>query len=381
MGDRDFRIPRDLFSSPGDSPNYFSLGFAHFWSTPSEVFPGLDRTALLRPPSIVPPAVPNKSGQIFGELVRILQGYPAEIRNENHRAQLLRDARYFHLRGLEQKLIPCDISFNNIRKRLDILIRLEDVRQSGISFSSDSPPQDTSSNETGSQRSGSKPATPSSTVDPNVSPAPGPGWVVYARPYVDDNHHELVLEIGAEAMRLDLSSMRTSFIGQTKARISSLFGVIASKMGLPATQPLGLMMLASGGGVAAQPPTPANSGISSERVKVRIGPDAHVVVDGDEVEWRRTDDPSEHMMEEVQSRLGKRKRTSATVEPASAGASTVAEDRMPDAEEWVITRGHWRLRVEALPSDPGRLEVVMCAVRLEALTGERARNANRGFLS
>ena len=48
IGGKPFQIQRDLFSAPGDSPNYFSLGFAHFFSTPSEAFPGLDRDALLR---------------------------------------------------------------------------------------------------------------------------------------------------------------------------------------------------------------------------------------------------------------------------------------------------------------------------------------------
>ena len=45
--------------------------------------------------------------------------------------------------------------------------------------------------------------------------------------------------------------MRASFADQTKARVASLFQVIANKMGLPATtQPLGLMMVERGGGIA-----------------------------------------------------------------------------------------------------------------------------------
>ncbi|RQM07660.1 hypothetical protein DH86_00001685, partial [Scytalidium sp. 3C] len=38
IGHRDFQIPREVFSDPGNSPNYFSLGFAVFFSTPTEVF-------------------------------------------------------------------------------------------------------------------------------------------------------------------------------------------------------------------------------------------------------------------------------------------------------------------------------------------------------
>jgi hypothetical protein len=148
IGGTPFQIPRDLFSAPGDSPNYFSLGFAQFFSTPSEAFPGLDRNALLRPPSISPPSAPNRDGGTFAELIRILQGYAPEIRNDAHRSQLLRDARYFHLKGLEQRLIPCEISYNLKRQQSEILLRLEDIRQSGVSFSADKPSNDSDSSST-----------------------------------------------------------------------------------------------------------------------------------------------------------------------------------------------------------------------------------------
>ena len=114
-----------------------------FFSTPTEVFPGLNREGLLRPPSIMPPSVPNRSADTFAQLLHLLRGYPLHIRDEDHRAELLRDCRYFHLKGLEQKLLRHSISFNLCRKREEITLRLEDVRQSGISIAGDpsaSPP-------------------------------------------------------------------------------------------------------------------------------------------------------------------------------------------------------------------------------------------------
>ena len=57
IGHREFQIPRDIFTGPGNSPNFFSLGFAVFFSTPDDLFPGLDREGLIRPPSILPPSV------------------------------------------------------------------------------------------------------------------------------------------------------------------------------------------------------------------------------------------------------------------------------------------------------------------------------------
>ncbi len=369
VGNRDFEIPRDIFSSPGDSPNYFSLGFAHFFSTPSEVFPGLDRQTLLRPPSILPPAVPNRSGDVFADLLRLLQGYDVKIRDESHRAELLRDAHYFHLRGIEQRLIPCSTSHNLLRDRQEILIKLEDIRQSGVSFTPDPHSPGVFKDSTGT----SKAATPLGQQEAAQN-VPS-GWISYQRPFVDETSCELVLELSStENMKVDIAAMRATFWGQTKARISSLFQVVANKLNLPATMPLGLMMMQSGGGMAAQPVSPANSGVSGEKVRVRIMRDAWVEVDGAVVEWG-VDEDEDGMAS-----------TSFAVERGS-GRYLPPIKRWKDGEElyanaaWVVRKSQWRLRVEASEDDSSRVEVVMCAVRIMAHTEERFRNAQRGFLT
>jgi hypothetical protein len=209
IGDRHFQIPRDIFSSPGDSPNFFTLGFAAFFASPSEVFPGLDRQGLLRPPAIVPPSVPNRSADVFDELLHMLRGYPLHIRNEDHRASLLRDCRYFHLRGLEQKLIPHQITTNPFNQRSEIVIRLEDVRPSGIGFASDTASE---------------------------SPVAG-GRVTYMRPFVDEKAADLVVEICDESSLFYRESMRTDFLGLSKQRITSLLQTVGKKMNLPDTHP------------------------------------------------------------------------------------------------------------------------------------------------
>ncbi|PSN74178.1 hypothetical protein BS50DRAFT_478440 [Corynespora cassiicola Philippines] len=377
IGGTPFQIPRDLFSAPGDSPNYFSLGFAQFFSTPSEVFPGLDRNALLRPPSISPPSVPNRSGEIFAELIKMLQGYTVHIKNDDHRSQLLRDARYFHLKGLEQRLIPCDISFNLKRNQSEILIRLDDIRQSGVSFTPDGPQSSSNSG---------KPTSPAPSLGGLQS---RPGTVSYARPYTDDHAHTntLILEVSSsesttlyfpvDPPKSSSSSsssssspptlnLRATFHGSTLARITSLFSVVASKMGLPATQPLGLMMLQSGGGVVAQPVSPANSGVSERRVRVRISTDCYMEID---------DVPVELAVDAESGRLGMRRVTGG--EWLWGGARANEHE-----EEWVVKRAQWRLRVEPLPFDGegGRMQVVLCGVRIQGHSVERSRNRNRGFL-
>lgn len=371
VGDRDFQIPRDIFSSPGDSPNYFSLGFAHFFSTPSEVFPGLDRQTLLRPPSILPPAVPNRNGDIFAELLKLLQGYDVHVRDEGHRAELLRDARYFHLRGVEQKLIPCEISYNLLRGRREILIKLEDIRQSGVTFHPDPHSPGVFKDSVGT----SKPATPLSAQE--ASQNIPTGFISYQRPFADDNSYDLVLELSStEAMKVDIASMRAVFMEKTKARISSLFQVIANKLNLPATMPLGLMMMQSGGGVAAQPVSPANSGVSGERVRVRIARDAFVELDGDVIDWEPADTTAEMRRGSASSAVERdRERFLPPIKKWKEN------EELNPSVEWVVRKSQWRLRVEASEDDGSRVEVVMQAVRIQAHTEERFRNAKRGFLT
>ncbi|KAL4915887.1 hypothetical protein BDW62DRAFT_187408 [Aspergillus aurantiobrunneus] len=199
IGDRHFQISRDIFSGPGDCPNFFTLGFGAFFASPAEVFPGLDRRGLLRPPAIIPPSVPNRSGDVFAQLVHFLRGYPLHIESEAQRAELLRDCRYFHLRGLEQKLIPHHISFNPVRRRSEIILRLEDVRRSGISIE---PLEGSSSDGT---------------------------TVTYVRPFVEDSSHDLVLEIGNESTIVDLHTMRPTFLNSTNARVASLLQVLVDR--------------------------------------------------------------------------------------------------------------------------------------------------------
>ncbi|KAI9811679.1 MAG: hypothetical protein M1832_000713 [Thelocarpon impressellum] len=402
IGHRDFRIPRDIFMSPGDSPNFFSLGFAVFFASPGESFPGLNREGLLRPPSILPPSVPNHSADVFAELLHLLQGYPLHIRNEEHRAELLRDCKYYQFRGLEQRLIPHQISYNLKRVRSEIVIRLEDIRPSGVSFNNESDP---------SERS------------------PAVGWVNYSRPFVDETSYELVLEIGGECTKVNFQSMRATFHGRPKARIASLFQVIANKMNLPTDQPLGLMMMT--GGSLTKSVSPGNTPLSDDLVRISIDRDAHILLDGEDYwstrpwsgptdedvpddqlnDWRSMNSAIGHMTpgsgardanspplgphslgtagtpgRRVTAASPRRSQISIPAPSRTAGAQSPARTRkrrgsFDDFGEWVVGKGQWRLRVQHNPESSRPVEVVMMAVKLEAYSGERSRNAGRMFLS
>lgn len=273
VGNEHFRIPRDIFSSPGDTPNYFTLGFTLFFTSPGDVFPGLNPRGLLRPPAIHPPRIPNRSPQIFADLLHMLRGYNLTIRNSDHRQQLLKDARYYNLRGLEQRLIPHAISHNLSRQVSEIVIRLQDIRPSQIA-----------------------PEHQNKNSNNNDTPSPfSPRYITYARPYIDEIPYHLILETSSlslsstesnDPISLNIKTMRATFFGTTKSRITSLFQTVANKLNLPTTIPLGLrMMEKENGGAAKGMTSPGSTPLSENAVKVVVDETTHVLLDGREWDW------------------------------------------------------------------------------------------------
>ncbi|KAG0644233.1 hypothetical protein HOY80DRAFT_182940 [Tuber brumale] len=404
IGSRPFQINRELFQSPGNNPNYFSLGFAVFFSSPNEVFPGLSREGLLRPPSILPPEVPTRSGEVFAELLHLLRGYPVHIRNEEHRQELLRDCKYFHLKGLEQKLIPHEISWNQKRQKQEIVIRLEDIKPSGISFAPD-------------------------PINPDqMPPRATSGWITYSRPFVDETQRELILEIGGEQTKVDWRLGRAEFSGTTNQRVTALLQVIANKLGLPVghERALGLVLMqnsmnGSASGSTPGPASPGNTPLSEDRVKIKTGPDCFVQLDGEE--WQGWDREGVNSVDghdldgtavDDAYGMGSRPGPGSDAGRSAAGGSPnlpwqqhsgtgsrppstkpqgaflgmhprKRQKRMAGAEdssEWLVKRGQWRLRVQMAPGVDGRdrPEVILVGVKLDAFSGEYGRNEQRKFL-
>ena len=373
IGGQQFQIPRETFSGPGNSSNFFSLGFAGFLGSRDDAFPGLESRNLMRPPPVQPQTVPNRSPKIFEDLIHLSRGYPLTIRDKEHRAQLLSDCKYYGFKGLMHKMFVHSISYNAERSKSEIIMQLEDLHKSGISFVNDASPSDQS---------------------------PLGGWVNYMRPFVDETSYEVIVEIGSQETKIDFRSMRADFYGDTKARISSLFQTVADKMNLPHNLPLGLMM--SSGGASAASASPANTPLSEDRVKIRIGQDAHIILDG-----------QEHTMDE--SALDYQQELDYNPEPPTPTATSLApgqswpnptmrpsSTRPPPSKkrkrrgsldefgEWIVRKGQWRMRVQPrVESSPrvgrgeesGSMEIVLCAVKLDAFSGQRGRNIGRGFVS
>ncbi|KAI1372307.1 hypothetical protein F4677DRAFT_433010 [Hypoxylon crocopeplum] len=358
IGHREFQIPRDIFTGPGNSPNFFSLGFGVFFSSRDEIFPGLERENLIRPPSIMPPSVPNRSADTFYELLHLLRGYPVHIRDEEHRASLLRDCRYFNFKGIEQKLIPHHINYNLARRRYEITLRLEDILKSGISIATD-------------------------VMTPTGSGEAVSGWVNYMRPYEDDKHHELILEIGSENTKLHLNIMRAEFFGQVKIRVARLFEVIATKLNLPpTTQPLGLLM--ASGGAGSQPATPGNTPLSEDLVRVIIDPETHIVLDGKTYN-NYTEGEEVTVAMSTTSSMGHGGGQDSPLSSIGGYFGPSRKRRRIDlsshtSDEWIVRTGQWRLRIQGSRNGKSAIECVLVAVKIDAYSNEQARNAQRGFL-
>lgn len=327
-----------------------------------------------------------RSGEVFAELLELLRGYPIHIRNEEHRQRLLRDCRYFHLRGLEQKLIPHEISWNQKRQRPEIVIRLEDIKPSGVSFVSDS-------------------------ISPSHNSTAG--WINYARPFMEEPPRELVLEIGNEQTKVDRRLGKAEFYGATNQQISALFQVIAGRLEPQTGHERATGRVLSQGGVnGGNTPSPtvfATTPLSD--VKAKIGPDCFVQMDG--VEWRAgggPNPPDGHGIDdgddayEINRGLGSGvvgsespglawQRLALANRPISTNSQGPFVEAHPrkrrkraagddDTTEWIVKRGQWRLRVNTIQSIDGRdrLEVTLVGVRLDAYSGEYGRNEQRRFL-
>ncbi|CAG8794405.1 8329_t:CDS:2, partial [Dentiscutata erythropus] len=103
-------------------------GFSHGWEPPPNIPTSL-------PLAVTPPMV-DRDPELFSDILRYLQGYEIGIKDEVHRQNLLKDARFYHLKGLAEKLLASTVTVNGFAKhdcaKNEILFRLKDIRTSGV---------------------------------------------------------------------------------------------------------------------------------------------------------------------------------------------------------------------------------------------------------
>lgn len=130
--------------------------------------------------------------------------------------------------------------------------------------------------------------------------------------------------------------------------------------------------------MAAQPVSPANSGLSERRVRVRLDPECSLELDNA---------PAELALDSGTGRVGIRRSdnvrrfdTSEWIWGGARQSGVVVSDGEELEETIVVKRAHWRIRVENLEGEAAKMVVVLCGVKIEGFSGERERNQGRRFL-
>ncbi|KAK7207696.1 hypothetical protein BZA70DRAFT_272005 [Myxozyma melibiosi] len=327
IGSTPFRIPKELLSKPGDSPNFFSLGFSSFFASPEEVFPGT--RGLIRPPAVAPPQVLAHSEELFQQLLQAFKGAPLQFKSPEHRDLLIKECKYYHFRGLEQKLIPIDISKNLLTGREEITIRLRDIKPASVNVDSN--------------------------IDGDLQ------RVRYKRPYTDDELRDLVIQVDQKEIVLrayDIANINNDSSGKRKCR----WGVEIIQGSTTAKQLEAI--------VAKFPPTvnrPETNGPCRLASDLH---DAYIVIDGVETDAQYLDDGSIECFYphgSYSSTSRKRKRTS------------------EDEEEVVFTHDIMPLRNLAVSKAQFKLYiikgmVIMQILSIDCISSLREANQRRGFL-
>lgn len=267
--------------------------------------------------------------------------------------------------------------------REEIVLRIEDLKRSGIS------------------------------VAPDVAANNAYSWVNYARPFTNEPDRELILEIGGEATKIDWKTRRAEFTGDTKARVTALFQVVANKLNLPTNRALGTYMVT--GTANSRATSPGSTPLSEDKVKIRIQRDCYITLDGEEYSEGQSAPPQQPPQaqptdsEELPNAFDDSPHPKlnsppswppGTASPSARGVASPTPNPAPGFSRrmrrrgsmdemgvWIVKRGQWRLKVQDVPPTPGNpgtaggKEIVLYGVKIEALSGEYGRNLCRGFLN
>lgn len=260
----------------------------------------------------------------------MLRGYPLHIRDDSHRAALLRDCRYYRFTGVEQLLIPFDISYNVMRQESEIVVRIEDIKTSGLSLNT------------------------SSIHD---------GFVRYARPFADKTPHYLIAQISGGSITLDVINMVAILHSPIKQQLKSVMQALEK----------GLERTVSAAGMSQRPS--ARLMFNENGLRVMIDEDSDVVLDGKSYDAKTLEG------------LGAASFGGFPSDGTSLGTKRRREETEDKPATWTICNSQWRIRLQASSppiSDPpameSNVEPILVAVKIDAVSQERRYNQRRNFL-
>ncbi|KAF1804490.1 hypothetical protein V8B55DRAFT_1499904 [Mucor lusitanicus] len=121
VGDTTFRLKWDLFNKDGPH-NYFTGPLKHALLAPHTNDSGQS-----------PPIIIERDPETFKDMIRHLQGYQIQVRDEEHRQRLLSDAQFYLFRRLRDKLnMVTTEQFHS-----EIVLHIKDIRPSQFQFKQD----------------------------------------------------------------------------------------------------------------------------------------------------------------------------------------------------------------------------------------------------
>jgi len=276
-----------------------------------------------------------------------LQGYEIDIRDENHRRNLIKDSKFYNLRHLTEMLVPAKTYFNPWRGNLsEIMININDFR-----------------------------ATYSSI---GWVPNQMYGWMEYKRPHdIDKTPRDLIVQIDDDGIILG------------RGRI-----MLIHRQALNAL--ITLKEAAEGRRTEAHPSVMI-SGQKEVAVKIEIPDECYCLFDGVE----RSVYDIEHDIFDLAppdtdtegSSSKKRKLSEATEERVTESLEIVQRSKLP-ARVWMIKRSVWRVKTKGqLPPAQPPMEVqgtnppigskrnmILVAVKLEGWSREKEFSKEIGWL-
>lgn len=130
IGNKSFKIPKQLLARTNNYPNYFLINFDSLLSDNRKI---IQSKSMIRPPPQRPPMASTRSSELFADLLEALKGNDSIVKDDQHRQLLLKECRYYRFLELEQRLLKHDLVNNPFTKEQEIILNLLDLQQRGVS--------------------------------------------------------------------------------------------------------------------------------------------------------------------------------------------------------------------------------------------------------
>lgn len=130
IGDRSFKVAKDLFVRTGNYPNFFLMNYDSFLSDGQRY---IMESQFIRPPPLKPATAVSRSPELFADLMELLRGNTTVIKDDEHRRLLGKEAKYYRFLELEQRILKHKLVFNPFLMVMEIMLNLNDLQSRGIS--------------------------------------------------------------------------------------------------------------------------------------------------------------------------------------------------------------------------------------------------------